>query len=167
MLTATSDLFSRLTAVDHLLAALDRTARGKRRRPDVSWFLLRREPAVAALARALADGRWRPAGFDLLRLREPKRRIIARAPFADRVVHTALVDLIAPVFDRSLMPEDFACRPAFGQHRAVLRALGLMRRLAGFATSMCARSSRASTSMRCASCSPIASRMSACSGSST
>ncbi len=49
-------------------------------------------------------------------------------PIADRVVHTALVQLIEPVFFRSLMPEAFACRPGYGAHRAVLRLLEMMRR---------------------------------------
>lgn len=63
-----------------------------------------------------------------MRVHDPKPRIITRAPFADRVVHTALVDVIEPVFARSLMPEDFACRPGFGTHRAVLALRGAMRR---------------------------------------
>ncbi len=54
--------------------------------------------------------------------------MIARAPIADRVVHTALVQAMEPVLTRSLRPECFACRPGLGTHRAVLRLLELVRK---------------------------------------
>lgn len=116
-----------LCAEAHLLAAANASARGKRRTPEVAWFLFRRETEVRRLSEALADDTWRPLGFDLLFIRDPKRRAIARAPFADRVVHTALVALLEPVFLRSALPCDTACRVGFGTGRAVLEAHRLMR----------------------------------------
>jgi RNA-directed DNA polymerase len=104
-------------------AAVTRTVRGKRRRPDVAWFLLERDRHVQRLAAALADGTWRPSRFVPLRIRDPKPRVIARASVADRVVCTAIADLIGPLFLRSASEIDFACRPGFGTHRAILRLL--------------------------------------------
>jgi RNA-directed DNA polymerase len=121
-------LFPRLCDPNHLDAAVTETCRGKRSRPDVAWFLFRREDEVARLVAEVREGRWRPEGFELLYLREPKRRVIARAPIADRVVQGALALLMEPIFLRSAMPESYACRPGFGTHRAVLRLQELMRR---------------------------------------
>jgi len=50
------------------------------------------------------------------------------ASVSDRIVHAALVDLIAPPFLRRVRDESFACRPGFGTHRAVLRLQRLIRR---------------------------------------
>lgn len=121
-------LFETLVAPEHLDAAIAETARGKRRRPDVAQALLRRDELIARLSIALSTGDWRPSGFDLLRVQDPKRRLIARAPIEDRVVHAALAMLLEPIFLRSARPESFACRPGFGAHRAVLALQGAMRR---------------------------------------
>ncbi len=121
-------LFPRLYDPDHLDRAAAATVRGKRRRRDVAWFLFRREDELARIQGELASGRYRPSGFELVRIRDPKPRLISRVPIADRVVHTALVHLMEPVFLRSLLPDAFACRPGFGTHRAVLRLLELIRR---------------------------------------
>lgn len=76
----------------------------------------------------LAGNTYRPSGFNLVFLRDPKPRLIARVPIVDRVVHTALVKLMEPIFLRSLLPDAYACRPGYGTHRAVLRLLELLRR---------------------------------------
>jgi len=120
-MTRARPLFDILVDPAHLARAARLTMRGKRSRPDVGRFLVDRLGHLAALRRALIDGTWAPEGFDLLRIRDPKPRIIARAPLIDRVVHTALVEALRPRFDRSLMPGDYACRPGFGTHRAVRR----------------------------------------------
>lgn len=80
------------------------------------------------MAEALRAGTWEPLGFELLFLRDPKRRAIARAPFEDRVVHTALTRLMEPVFLRSAVRGDMACRAGYGTGRAVLEARRLLRR---------------------------------------
>lgn len=119
-------LFPRLCDPDHLDRAARATIRGKRRRPDVAWFLFRYDEELARLHEELAGGTWQPQGFELLTIRDPKPRLIARAPIADRVVYSALTLLLEPVFLPSLATAAFACRPGFGTHRAVLRLRELM-----------------------------------------
>ncbi len=122
------NLFPRLCDPGHLDWAAELTVRGKRRRRDVAWFLFRREAELARIGAALASERYRPEGFELVTIRDPKPRLIARVPIADRVVHTALVKLMEPVFLPGLLPEAYACRAGYGTHRAVLRLQELMRR---------------------------------------
>jgi RNA-directed DNA polymerase len=127
MRTVTS-LFPQLCDSDRLDRAAELTVRGKRRRREIAWFLFRREEVLERLRSELLEGIWEPGGFELVWIRDPKPRVIARAPIEDRVIHTALVKLMEPVFVPSLMPGDFACRPGFGAHRAVIRLRELMRR---------------------------------------
>lgn len=124
----TTGLFEQMVTFDTIHDAVDRTTRGKRRRRSVARFLVDRDVEVARLQRALCEGTWCPEEFTLLRIRDPKPRVIARAPVRDRVVHTLCADLLSEVFGRSLSSADFACRPGFGQHRAVLALGALMRR---------------------------------------
>jgi RNA-directed DNA polymerase len=121
-------LFPRLCDPEHLDQAARDTVRGKRRRPDVAWFLFRREEELANIREELASAAFRPSPLELVRIRDPKPRLISRVPIRDRVVHTALVALMEPVFLRSLSPDAFACRPDHGTHRAVLRLLEFQRR---------------------------------------
>lgn len=83
---------------------------------------------LSRLERGLAQGTWRHGNFDLLELRDPKPRVIARASIEDRVVHTALVEAMLPALERTLTRDAFACRPGLGTHRALLRLLELLRR---------------------------------------
>ena len=121
-------LFARLCDPAHRERALALTVLGKRRRPAVAWALFRREALVAELAASLAEATWRPQGARLLRIRDPKPRLICCVPVEDRVVHTALVLLLTPTLTRPLRPEAMACRPGLGAHRAVLALWGLLRR---------------------------------------
>ncbi len=102
--------------------------REKRRRPDVAWFLFHRDEELARLGADLTAGRYHPEPPNLITIRDPKPRLIARVPITDRVVHTALVLLMEPVFTRSLSPDAYACRPGYGTHRAVLRLLEHIRK---------------------------------------
>ncbi len=125
---AARHLFPELCRPDHLATAAVATTRGKRRRPDVAWFLFRLEDELDRLRTELVTGTYQPEPFELVRIRDPKPRVITRIPIADRVVQGALVMLMEPVFLPSLTDDAFACRPGFGTHRAVLRLLALIRR---------------------------------------
>lgn len=123
-----SGLFPTLCDAAHLERAAALTVRGKRGRPDIAWFLFRQEAALAGIGAALEDGSWRPSGFAIMQVRDPKPRAIARAPVEDRVVHAAVATLLEPVLLRSAIPEAFACVGGGGAHRAVIRLTSLMRR---------------------------------------
>lgn len=123
-----SGLFDKLLDPDFIDRAAAQTVRGKRRRPEVAWFLFRKEAILAELLQRLRVGTYRPGSTELIRIRDPKPRLIARVPIVDRIVQTAIVMALEPVLTVSLRPEAFACRPGLGTHRAVLKLLELMRR---------------------------------------
>ena len=121
-------VFETLVDADHLAAAADRTARGKRRRPDVAWFLFRRESVLREIRASLQAGRWRPAPLRVRLIHDPKPRIIVCPTVEDRIVHAAWVRLAEPIFLRSAIDTCFACRPGGGTHRAILTLQRMMRR---------------------------------------
>ena len=114
-------LFDTMTSFDHLLASARRAARGKRHRPGVAGFLFRLERLVLHLQAGLRDRTWAPGGYREFIVHEPKRRLISAAPFADRVVHHALVGVLEPVFEPTFIFDSYACRNGRGTHRAVER----------------------------------------------
>jgi len=121
-------LFERLCDREHLFRAMRLTTRGKRRRRDVAWFLFRAEEQIERLSTSLASGTWTPAPFEVLRIRDPKPRAIARTTIEDRVVHAALALLLEEVWGPRLLPGNMACRRGFGTHRARLALQRFLRR---------------------------------------
>ncbi len=103
-----------LASEANLLLAARKARKHKTRRPDVEDWWLRRESELNALHHQLREGSWRPAGYRFFTIYEPKRRIIAAAPFRDRVVHHALCNLMQPVLERRFLARSFSCQTGKG-----------------------------------------------------
>jgi hypothetical protein len=99
-----------VASAENLLLAAHKARRGKRRRPDVEDWWLRRETEVLALREELLSGGYQPGPYHFFEIREPKRRLIAAAPFRDRVVHHALCNLMAPLLERTFIARSFSCQ---------------------------------------------------------
>jgi RNA-directed DNA polymerase len=116
------NLWPRLTAWQNLLECARLAALGKRKRPDVAWYLHELEANLCRLQGSLLDGTYRPAGYRTFWIRDPKPRQISAAPFRDRVVHHALTRILEPVFEPRFSDFSFASRKGFGQHKALALA---------------------------------------------
>jgi len=57
-------------------------------------------------------------------IKDPKLRIISTAPFEQRIMHHAIMNVIEPVFDRPIICHSYACRKGKGTHAAVQYAFG-------------------------------------------
>ncbi|MBW9267392.1 MAG: reverse transcriptase/maturase family protein [Candidatus Thiodiazotropha sp. (ex. Lucinisca nassula)] len=106
---------------DNLLTAYRKARRGKRRSPDVAAFALDLEGELLTLQCELADQTYRPGEYRLFTIYERKKRHIAAAPFRDRVVHHAILNVIEPTLDRRFIHDSYACRKGKGVHAAVDR----------------------------------------------
>ena len=112
-------LIDRIGAIENLRNAYEKTARGKR---ATFGFLEFKEYAQANLARmseAILDGAWAQGPYREFTIHEPKARLISALDFKDRLAQHALVNIIGPIFDRTLMPQTFACRVGMGTHAGV------------------------------------------------
>jgi len=96
--------------VDNLLLAARKARRGKSRKPDVEEFHHRLETHVMRLSEELSSGQWQPGGYHHFEIHEPKRRLISAAPYADRVVHHALCNVLQPALERRFHPHSYSCQ---------------------------------------------------------
>lgn len=103
-----------VASVENLFEAAARARRGKSRRAEVEAWWLRRESEIAALRAELLGGGYSPGPYRLFEIHEPKRRMIAAAPFRDRVVHHALCLRLAPLMERRFIERSFSCRVGKG-----------------------------------------------------
>jgi RNA-directed DNA polymerase len=111
-----------VVSFENLLLAYRKARRGKGRSPDVARFALDLEKELLRLQRELEDGTYWPGAYRLFRIYERKPRTIAAAPFRDRVVHHAVMNLIEPPLDRTFIHDSYACRRGKGVHAAVDRS---------------------------------------------
>ncbi|MCP5198142.1 MAG: RNA-directed DNA polymerase [Gammaproteobacteria bacterium] len=115
------NLWPQLIAFDNLWQAWRLARRGKSRSAGAVAFELNLERELLALHRELTDGSYQPGAYRLFTLYERKPRLIAAAPFRDRVVHHAVMNVIEPPLDRSFIFDSYACRRGKGTHAAVGR----------------------------------------------
>ncbi len=102
--------------------AYRKARRGKRSRPPAAGFEFNLESNLIGLQQALRHKTYTPGQYSSFYIHEPKRRLISAAPFADRVVHHALCNIIEPIFERSFIFDSYANRKEKGTHRALDRA---------------------------------------------
>lgn len=121
-------MIERIASLKNLFLAYRRAATGKRRRPDVAAFEYRLEEHIVSLAEELRTRTWRPGPYHCFFIHDPKRRLIAAAPFRDRVVHHALCYQTEDRFERAFISDTFANRVGLGTHRAIDRAQQFARR---------------------------------------
>lgn len=114
-----SHLYPQITTFENLLVAARKAQRSKRFRPPVLAFNDQLEKELFQLQRELVTQTYQPGGYKTFEIYEPKRRIISAAPYRDRVVHHALCNVIAPIFERTFIATTYANRTGYGSHRAL------------------------------------------------
>ena len=105
----------------NLLEAADKAKRGKRFQPNVLRFHDRLAENLLQLQEELTTKTYQPGPYFTFQIVEPKKRMISAAPYRDRVVHHALCNAIAPIFERTFISTSYANRVGFGTHRALKR----------------------------------------------
>lgn len=120
-MTRLGGLWPQVVNFQNLFGAYRKARMGKRGRSAVAVFGLDLERELLSLQRELQDGNYRPGAYRLFTIYERKPRIIAAAPFRDRVVHHAIMNVIEPPLDRTFIADSFACRQGKGVPSAVDR----------------------------------------------
>ncbi len=121
-------LWPELISFENLYVAYRKAARGKRGKPAAAGFEYCLEENLIALQQELQEDRYQPGPYTSFPIRDPKRRLISAAPFRDRVVHHALVNVIEPLFERRFIYDTYANRKGKGTHRALDRCTRYLRR---------------------------------------
>jgi len=122
------DLFDTLCGFDNLYRAFKKAWQGCGRPDEACRFFFHLETNLLQLKRELEDGTYQPAAYRYFTVQDPKERLISVAPFEDRVVHHALVNVLEPIIEPTFIYDSYATRKGKGTHRAVRRAQQLIRR---------------------------------------
>ncbi|MEW6742691.1 MAG: reverse transcriptase/maturase family protein [Planctomycetota bacterium] len=121
-------LWNLLVSWENLVLAARKAQRGKRDRTAVQAFNFDQERQLLDLQGELESTSYRPGAFRSHWISRPKPRMISAAPYRDRVVHHALMNVLEPILDRHFHPGSYACRKGKGTHAAADRLQELMGR---------------------------------------
>jgi retron-type reverse transcriptase len=122
------NLIDEIASLANLYRAYEKAARGKRYSYGHLQFKEHLAANLRMLSVALKDGSYRPSPTRIFYVNEPKRREISALPFADRVAQHALCNIIEPIFEKTFLPNSYACRTGKGTHVAAIEAQAIMRR---------------------------------------
>lgn len=111
-----------LACADNLALAAWKAARGKRQRGEVRRFFAQFDESIRRLRHDILAGNAPCGEYRSFLIHDPKERWIHAACFPDRVLQHAILNLAEPVFERTLVPSSYACRPGLSVHRAIRHA---------------------------------------------
>lgn len=112
-------LYERVADFDNLMLSYQRCLRGKRYRRATADFTAHLEERLIGIHNHLVWRTWQTLPAKVFTVMDPKMRMIQAPPFADRVVHHALVGVVEPLFDRRFIHHSYACRRGKGVHQAI------------------------------------------------
>jgi len=122
------NLFSEIVSFENLYDAANKAAKGKREKFSVMRFFDRLEENLFQLRDELSSRLYAPGTYRAFFIYDPKPRLISAAPFSDRVIHHALMNVIGPILERSLIFDTYANRLGKGTHKAIRRFQDYARR---------------------------------------
>jgi len=118
-----NNLYSRIHDFENLHLAFRKASRVRRFTSEVLAFRENLEENLISIQDDLITGVYEPSPYRTFTIYEPKERIIHVAPFRDRVVHHAVMNIIEPIWDRLFIYDTYACRKGKGTHAGVNRTI--------------------------------------------
>ena len=117
---------------NNLLTATWKAAKSKQHRTEVQNFMKALDGNLQQLSTAILQNHAPAAQYRQFYIHDPKLRLITAVCFEDRILHHAIMNLAEPVFERSLIPQTYACRPNKGVLKAVQQVQQNLRRFPWF-----------------------------------
>lgn len=116
-------LIEQIYALDNLYLASKKAMRGKKSTPAVAKFWMREDEEIFRIHQQLKSGSYPFGYYTEFEINDKGvLRKISAAPFRDRVVHHAIMNVIEPLFEKSFIYDTYANRKGKGVSAALYRA---------------------------------------------
>ena len=122
------NLLNEIASFDNLMTAFRLAWKGSGKTAESCQYSFNLESETLRLRSDLLKGAYRPEKHHHFTIYDPKERIIAVAPFRDRVVHHAIVRILTPIYEPIFIYDSYATRPGKGTHAAIKRTQRFVRR---------------------------------------
>jgi len=115
-------LFENIVTYNNIRLAFLKAVRGNRSSPQAVNYCRNLDNNLSLLRTKLLTLNCGWGGYKSFLITDPKLRTISTAPFEQRIMHHAIMNILEPVFDRPMIRHSYACRKGKGTHAAVLYA---------------------------------------------
>jgi hypothetical protein len=115
-------LFEHIVDYNNIRLAFLKAIRGNRSSPQAVNYCQNLDKNLSLLRNKLITLNCGWGGYKSFLIRDPKLRTISTAPFEQRIMFHAIMNILEPVFERPLIYHSYACRKRKGTHAAVLYA---------------------------------------------
>lgn len=123
------NLFNKIIDPDNLLLAYKKARKGKRWQRVVREFEKDVNGNLLKLQKGLCEKTFKTAEYRVKTIYEPKQRNIYILPFyPDRIVQHALLQVVAPIWDKLMIYDSYACRVGKGMHEASRKVMNHVRK---------------------------------------
>jgi len=122
------NLYEQIYDYDNLKLAFHKASRGRRYLPAILRFHENLDENLISLQNELIWKTYKPGAYGSFTICEPKRRLIYVAPFRDRVLHHAVMNIVEPIWDSLFIADSFACRVGKGTHAGIYRTDEFLRK---------------------------------------
>lgn len=116
------NLFKLVADIDNIRLAFLKARRGKSEKKEVLDFSANLDENLDKLRMDILSGDVEIGNYHYFTIHDPKKRLICAAPFRQRVLHHALMNICHQKFEMFQIYDSYASRPGKGTHSAVARA---------------------------------------------
>jgi len=114
--------FNKITDFNNIRLAFLKAIRGNRSSPSALYYCRNIDKNLFLLRQKFITLKPGWGSYKSFQVTDPKLRTISTAPFEQRVMHHAIMNIIEPVIERVLISRTYACRKGKGTHAALLYA---------------------------------------------
>lgn len=114
-----NNLWNDFISFENLHSSALKAQKGKRWKNSTLRFNFNLESNLIRVQNNLVKGNWKPGKYWSFTIFEPKKRIIHAAPYVDRIVHHAVINILEPIWEKRFYTHSYACRKGKGTHSAV------------------------------------------------
>jgi len=125
-------LISKIADLENLQLAYYKAKKGKAGNPEVFEYGKQLYENLADLQRQILTAEPIVGNYRYFTIYDPKKRLICEAPFGQRVLHHALMNICHPFFEKVQIFDSYASRVGKGTYAALDRARQLNRRYLWF-----------------------------------
>jgi retron-type reverse transcriptase len=116
------NLIHKISSYENLMLAFYKAANAKRGKKEVIDYEQHLDKNVALLQKQIISGNIEVGTYHYFKIYDPKERVICAAPFSQRVLHHAIMNVCHHFFERQLIYHTYATRSGKGTYAAIEQA---------------------------------------------
>lgn len=117
-----NNLYEHIISIENLKLADKKARKGKRNQYGVRRHIENEEENILKLHNLLKEKKFTTSQYKHITISDGKERLISKLPYyPDRIVHTAIINILEPIFMGVFTADTYSCIKGRGIHKAVYK----------------------------------------------